>query len=425
MRNCDTHVGQDFVNAAIFNPNDGNNCISCEQESSSVEELDKINGDPEHFQRIAGNIRDANVNLEEMVTGLQRDQEISKEFILWSAASAYRCDFVVNTEHSENPRRIRSRVVTKTSYNVWIDESGCYPCERSRGLNRRQSLELMRRRYRTLYFNNTSRLANQIFKSDERRQPTHNSDSIVQHLRSVFEGTHEYIPAPRLEHQPGIPELWHAVTAEEIEAAMKGIKSNSELGNVELDTILDGDNVKYLGNRPWKNTEVSSAIEEVNWLFNWFSPTQSAHLLNDYGIFALISSLQAAHDLSITALEQLEHVWRTRLKKLLFLPHSTNDGIMFLPLSRGGLGFTSIKYSILTARLNCLNAVERRYPELIKETKQKTQIDNYLLTIGGASYNKSSKTMHQYFIRNQENKWRQTSTQSQGIDAFTNGHFDH
>ncbi|KAL7673725.1 hypothetical protein ACOME3_000009 [Neoechinorhynchus agilis] len=184
--------------------------------------------------------------------------------------------------------------------------------------------------------------------------------------------------------------------------------------------------MSYLGGKPWKSTGLSEIVAAIDALFDVtkISPTQSAHMINDYGLPSVIAKLQAALDIIWTTLQEAECYWRKRIKRLLFLPHYLNDGVIFLPMARGRFGFTSIELAVLEARRLALREMTNRSAitrELaIESPTYKKLMEAYKrFDLEGSDL----PTFKMQFFNKWREQWTSSQTQSTGANCFLQGNF--
>ncbi|KAL7669716.1 hypothetical protein ACOME3_004664 [Neoechinorhynchus agilis] len=144
-----------------------------------------------------------------------------------------------------------------------------------------------------------------------------------------------------------------------------------------------GDPVKYLGGTQWKETTLDEAKSALENLFAvarsaLVSPTQAAHLLNDYAVPSLLAKLGASWDISSTNLRRIDELWRSKLKNLPKLPRNLSDGAFYVPLSKGGLGFRSLEQEVQCTRFNALRAVLDKFGSAIDLRKEIGSLTDHL-----------------------------------------------
>ncbi|KAL7669714.1 hypothetical protein ACOME3_004662 [Neoechinorhynchus agilis] len=147
--------------------------------------------------------------------------------------------------------------------------------------------------------------------------------------------------------------------------------------------IIEGDPVKYLGDTQWKETTLDEAKSALENLFAvarsaLVSPTQAAHLLNDYAVPSLLAKLGASWDISSTNLRRIDELWRSKLKNLPKLPRNLSDGAFYVPLSKGGLGFRSLEQEVQCTRFNALRAVLDKFGSAIDLRKEIGSLTDHL-----------------------------------------------
>ncbi|KAL7669708.1 hypothetical protein ACOME3_004656 [Neoechinorhynchus agilis] len=128
----------------------------------------EIKGNWSRYTQIVEKLPDANVPLDVHVKSLAQGTLISSWLVLYAAAAVYSCDFVNNSLFDHNVKLVHCPGIAIHVFKIWEDESGISPCVRTRGLCRRQDLELRRKRNRTLYYADTSRLASEVFKGEHK-----------------------------------------------------------------------------------------------------------------------------------------------------------------------------------------------------------------------------------------------------------------
>ncbi|KAL7673720.1 hypothetical protein ACOME3_000004 [Neoechinorhynchus agilis] len=153
--------------------------------------------------------------------------------------------------------------------------------------------------------------------------------------------------------------------------------TNLKIADEPVRCVLDGDQIEYLGGEPWFEHTVDQFISEIDRVFE---------------------------------------------QELLRLPHYLNDGVVFLPLSRGGLGFRSIKYDVVNARCLAYNEVPKRskiLANLVRTTGTFKGIHDGIPLDADLQlvYNKRD------FLEILEQQWRNAQTQAQGMSEFTRGMF--
>ncbi|KAL7673724.1 hypothetical protein ACOME3_000008 [Neoechinorhynchus agilis] len=180
--------------------------------------IENFTSDNARFQSIHESILDANMTLPDTMEQVRNEVVTSDEF---------NCDFVVHSSKTSEPKRIRCNKVCVRSYNVWQGAYGCLPCTRRHGLNSAQKREIDRKRLRALYFNNTSRLAGELFRRTKSRQ-CHLKPSVIDHHFNGLFGPGE--GPVKTDCHSEAPASFPTVTVEEIGAAFKGIKASTAAG---------------------------------------------------------------------------------------------------------------------------------------------------------------------------------------------------
>ncbi|KAL7667696.1 hypothetical protein ACOME3_010484 [Neoechinorhynchus agilis] len=179
-----------------------------------------------YYEKVALNVPDANSSSEACFQYLHRDQALSNWLILYAASAVFTCDFVIYSNKCLRPKRIMCAGTASNVFTLWEDENGIFPCVRSLGITRSHARSLNEKRNKALYFNDTSRLANETFKGAQRKECSLNPNEVFQHYYALFQGPSDN-PATTIYEEQICTNAIPLMTHNEVDDAIKGIKPSS------------------------------------------------------------------------------------------------------------------------------------------------------------------------------------------------------
>ncbi|KAI0981946.1 hypothetical protein GJ496_009784 [Pomphorhynchus laevis] len=284
------------------------------------------------------------------------------------AAQAYERIFRLITRRSETDMIFQPRYARRNAASTKKDHS-----------------DLLRRRNRALYFNNTSKLAKEILNNEIQIKCPLEPNEVETHYKDLLSNKDDVVEgetnknignscSTQRNHNKNnytFPEL----EISEIKEALKNMSKSTAAGQdrvgAKLQKSIDKliqvlspmglkfssnkcktisqefiQGLQYLGLNPFtklKAEDVNAGISSAMLVLrsSQLSPSQIAHLANDYYLPKILYNCNAS---SLT----------------MRIPRYTNNGFLHLPTSMSGLGIRSIAYEVAPARLR----VQQRYQSL-------------------------------------------------------------